>query len=559
MNTIKNICLQNYLFALAILIIYSCASIKPPPGGPIDETPPEIISVNPTSGTSSLISNTINVKISEYMDESSFKNNIKIYPRFDSLLEFKFKGDQIILALPDSLDSEKTYIIYLNRNIKDEHGVPFAKTIQLAYTTGDKISSGVIEGKVYSSVQASVHLWAINGSISDSLFSTQPNYITDVNEDGLFSFSYLAPGNYQVLAVEKSSAGLQLNTERSGYGLHWQSILNLSENDTLSNINMRIWKEPQKLKLVRGEWSAFNWGKLVFNNDLPEGLIVDLQLKSKEDQNLNLLQYYFDPIDPKNLIVQVGDSLLPKSIKVNIESIKLNNELLLDSSEVLIQIPEEPDTSYLQILKPTQNYQISPNNLAGKELEIIFSKPVYLSKDSLFMLQLFKNDSIPVDIIINQLNSMQVQLLPVLQWEENEKYQLKINREGILTEDGRGLKDSLTTINLRTLKKIGYGTVTGEINEAVHSNIVVELFSAKNSSLSQTSIVNSKSEFEFKTIPEGNYSLYFYKDSDKDMNYYFGNAYPFIPSEWFYFYPDTFEVRANWETEIAPIELPGVN
>jgi hypothetical protein len=154
---------------------------------------------------------------------------------------------------------------------------------------------------------------------------------------------------------------------------------------------------------------------------------------------------------------------------------------------------------------------------------------------------------------------MQLQLIPFSQWEENEKYQLKINQGAVLARGGRGLKDSITTINLRTTKSIGFGTVIGKISESLKLNLAVELFSTKNPSLSYTSFVNSESQFEFKTIPEGNYSLYFFEDTDDDMKYSFGNAYPNIPSEWFYFYPDTFEVRTNWETEIAPIKLPRVN
>jgi hypothetical protein len=539
-------------------LLWNCASIKAPPGGPVDETPPDIIEVNPPSGTTSLISNKIIVKFSEYMDEKSFKNNIKVFPRLTKPLEFKFKGDELILTLPDSLDSDKTYIIYLNRNIKDEHRIPLAKTVQLAYSTGEKISNGIIEGKVYGSGEKSVHLWKINDAVTDSLFATQSDYITDVNDEGLFSFSYLAPGNYQVLAVEKSGAGLPLDINHTGYGLHWQNTLNLAENDTILNVNMQLGKKPAKLKLLRGEWSTFIWGKLIFNNDLPEGIAVDLQLKSEEDQNIDLLQYYLDPMDPKNLILHASDSLALNSLKVNIVSIKLNDELLLDSSKVVIQIPQEPDTSYLQILEPTQNFRISPNNLTLEELDIIFSKRVKLAEDSLFLPKLFINDSIPVNVNIKQLNPMQFQLVPLLQWEEDEKYQLIINREGILAESGRGLKDSVITINLRTTKSIGYGMVTGKVSESVHLNLAVELFSAKNPSLSQTSFVNSESQFEFKTIPEGNYSLNFFDDSDNDMKYSYGNAYPNIPSEWFYFYPDTFEVRANWETEIVPIKLPEI-
>jgi hypothetical protein len=157
---------------------------------------------------------------------------------------------------------------------------------------------------------------------------------------------------------------------------------------------------------------------------------------------------------------------------------------------------------------------------------------------------------------ISQLSPMQLQLIPVLRWDENEKYQLKVHREGILTEGIRGFQDSVFTINLQTTKSIGFGRITGKISESIQSNLAVELFSTKNPSLSLTSFVNSASEFEFKTIPEGNYSLYFFRDSDNNMKYSFGNAYPITKCEWFYFYPDTFEVRANWETEIAPINIP---
>ena len=57
--------------------------------------------------------------------------------------------------------------IYLNRNIKDEHRIALARTVQLAYSTGEKISNGVIVGKVYGSGDKSVYLWKINDAIID--------------------------------------------------------------------------------------------------------------------------------------------------------------------------------------------------------------------------------------------------------------------------------------------------------------------------------------------------------------------------------------------------------
>ena len=125
--------IKKLSFYLLLVLIYSCASIKAPPGGPVDDTPPVVSEIFPPSGSVNLASREIVVKFSEYMDENSFKNSIKVFPRLLKPLEFKFKGDEVILILPDSLDSEKTYIIYLNRNIKDEHRIPLAETVQLAY------------------------------------------------------------------------------------------------------------------------------------------------------------------------------------------------------------------------------------------------------------------------------------------------------------------------------------------------------------------------------------------------------------------------------------------
>ena len=147
---------------MGAILIWECASVKAPPGGPVDETPPTIIEINPPSGTVHLNTNEIQIKFSEYMDENSFKNSITIFPRLEETIDYKFKGDEIVLKLPEELDSSKTYIIQLNRNIKDEHNVALSISEQLAFSTGSKISQGIISGKVYGSGQESVHLWKIN-------------------------------------------------------------------------------------------------------------------------------------------------------------------------------------------------------------------------------------------------------------------------------------------------------------------------------------------------------------------------------------------------------------
>ena len=67
----KLIKLDKLLFLFTALLIWQCASIKAPPGGPVDVTPPEILSVDPQSGTTNLDIRKIRIEFSEYMDENS--------------------------------------------------------------------------------------------------------------------------------------------------------------------------------------------------------------------------------------------------------------------------------------------------------------------------------------------------------------------------------------------------------------------------------------------------------------------------------------------------------
>jgi hypothetical protein len=56
-------------------------------------------------------------------------------------------------------------------------------------------------------------------------------------------------------------------------------------------------------------------------------------------------------------------------------------------------------------------------------------------------------------------------------------------------------------------------------------------------------------------VPEGNYSLMFFQDSDSNMQYSHGRIDPYRTAEWFYHYPDTVKIRTNWDIELQEIDL----
>ena len=69
------------------------------------------------------------------------------------------------------------------------------------------------------------------------------------------------------------------------------------------------------------------------------------------------------------------------------------------------------------------------------------------------------------------------------------------------------------------------------------------------------SVVNSNGITNMNNIPEGNYSLMFFQDSDNNMQYSHGTIGSYHPSEWFYDYQDTVIIRSNWDMELEEINL----
>ena len=100
-----------------------------------------------------------------------------------------------------------------------------------------------------------------------------------------------------------------------------------------------------------------------------------------------------------------------------------------------------------------------------------------------------------------------------------------------------------------------YLLLDGRVAVEVNKKKVAEISEMEKEAPSFRTVVNSKGVFNMKQIPEGNYSLSFFLDSDGNNAYSHGNIDPYQPSEWFYIYPDTVKIRTNWDLELDQIKL----
>ena len=221
--------LNKILLALCLLVLFSCASVKAPQGGPLDSDPPKLKSTTPAILTNLNQGQQITLSFNEFIKEESLKNAIELFPTVNQKIDFEYYGKEVIITLPSNLDKDKTYVISLNSNLSDEQNVKLNENIVIPISLSNSINQAAIKGKIFGSYsKPSILLW--KGIIDKSeLLSKKPDYI--ISSSDKFSFGYLAYDKYTVLAVDLYNPKLSL--EKNKISFFSESFIDLKKNNTL--------------------------------------------------------------------------------------------------------------------------------------------------------------------------------------------------------------------------------------------------------------------------------------------------------------------------------------
>ena len=531
-------------------LIYSCAAVSPPGGGPEDETPPALISAEPEAGTLHFEGGLVALKFSEYIDEKSLKNAVKIAPQLEIPAEIKYADDEIILEFPPDLLADQTYVITLSRNLKDERGEALEQSIQVAYSTGSVIDEGQISGRIHGEDSYAAHLWKLKQGFEDSVFFREPLYVSEADDEGNFNFKYLAPGEYVLMGVERSAAGAALVPQRMAYGVSPQKIYSLDKTQELNGIPMRIKRKIQSLKMTHVEWKGKRWVWIHFNREL-DNITFDGLTITDAEQNIHKPDYYRDEQDQKRVLLISSDTLSAGKAELKINKVLLNEDILLSEGKINVRIPAKKDTSHVKRTRPESKVTVRRNKDGGPIVPIVFSKPIVSFTDSAFFMV---SDTDTVVVKVNWVNPLEIAFLPSGGWEEKTEYKLMIFSDNLTPIEGKSLEDSISFVSVKSGKKLGYGGLSGSVKkEGIFP--LLELVAMKKEPEIFHSSVNSDQQFRFNNIPEGPYRLMIIDDQDRNGKYSYGSAHPFQTSEWFYIHPDTFDVRANWDIDMGSLRI----
>ena len=204
-----------WLSALFLVIgLTSCAVPVPPTGGPPDTDPPSLESTQPEQGQTLFSGRTLQFMFDEPVDVRSFTRAFSITPDINGIPEISGSGKRVTIKLPEDLRPATTYIVSLDASLRDVRSVPLTAPITLAFSTGETIDKGKLNGRIVRSIDgapapgADVFAFANHDSLT---LSGPPLYRTQTGSDGSFTFTNLAEAPYFILALRDANSNRRLD------------------------------------------------------------------------------------------------------------------------------------------------------------------------------------------------------------------------------------------------------------------------------------------------------------------------------------------------------------
>ncbi len=212
------------IVATLCLVAFGCARVAPPPGGPQDTTPPEVVSTFPEDGEVGVDRKTpIRIDFSEEMSRESVERAFEITPAV-GLRNFRWSGETVLTEpLEEFLDST-TFIVRIGPGARDYHNVAIEAPYSFAFSTGVAIDDGTIAGIVLYRDEpvGDAVVWACQGPVEpDSLDVVAPcGYTSGTRADGTFTIRHvrIAGDPYDVVAfIDLDRDGRFKTTDESGW------------------------------------------------------------------------------------------------------------------------------------------------------------------------------------------------------------------------------------------------------------------------------------------------------------------------------------------------------
>jgi len=270
--------MTNIVFYICFaFFISSCANIIMPSGGEVDKTPPKVISISPENNSLNFRSKEVVITFDEYVKIN--KGSINFFPNIEPAPIIKAEGRSVVIELTEQLKNNTTYTINFNNSIVDLNEGNAFNNLKYIFSTGEKIDSCKIIGKIIdlktnipqSGARIGLFENIILSDFDSIIKESKPDYFVLSNNDGEFSLSNLKNGTYYLYGHKdlnknttyESTEPISIPTQINLSSVIQKNIYLFTENNIQKDITLDCLTKNKKLDSI--PTGTLN---LIFDEDL---------------------------------------------------------------------------------------------------------------------------------------------------------------------------------------------------------------------------------------------------------------------------------------------------
>ncbi|WP_417885299.1 Ig-like domain-containing protein [Zunongwangia sp.] len=512
--------------------LLQCAKKGMPEGGPKDEIPPRFIKSFPENYTTNFNKKEISILFDEFIKLENPQQQIIISPPIDPRPNIAPQGlarKDIKIEITDTLQENTTYTINFGKSIVDNNEGNSSPYFKYVFSTGSYIDSLKVSGFVEDSYlketppYVSVLLYEMDSTYSDSVvYNKIPRYVSYTRDSSVnFNLENLKAGKYQMVAMLDDNSNYKFNPKKDKIGFLDHPIT--IPTDSVYTIS--IFQEELPFDVKRP--------KLFKGNQLIVGYEGKLEI---EDLDLNIL--YPKIIAPTTRITRDAETdTLYYWFKEPIENDSLSMEVVTSNQRdtVFVRMTDIPRDSLTISVEPNVN--------------IAYNAPIFLKANTPIteknndLISILNKDSIPVPFT-SEIKLIENEIVINFDKEESETYYFKA-LPGAVIDLFEQTNDTLVK-KFTTKAYSEFGSIAMNLRNVRSYPIIIQLTSTKEEVYREQTLTSGTS-FEFKNIDPGEYYLRIIYDTNKNGKWDTGKWLERRKPEKISYYPDTLEVRANWD------------
>ena len=227
--------IRLFLISGFIVIIYSCAKISSPSGGPRDKVPPVVVKSDPVNGARNFKGNKLEILFNEYVVLDNINDKFMVSPPMKKKPRVVIKGKGVEVQFDEKLKDSTTYTFYFQDAIKDLNEGNILQNFQVVLSTGPVIDSLSVTGNIYKADNLEVPektIVLLYRELADSAVKKHlPEYITRLNQDSYFRIDNIRPGTYRLFGLKDADNSKNYNLPDEEFAFMDSTVVISSEKN----------------------------------------------------------------------------------------------------------------------------------------------------------------------------------------------------------------------------------------------------------------------------------------------------------------------------------------